>query len=81
MFPGFYIPTGFVKIGIWPEESSPESVLSVCYKLCLAAAGNPSAQVCWLANKHGCTSSLPTGIIDDRMEAAYKGNRTGTRFI
>lgn len=76
MFPGFYIPTGFVKIGIWLEESSPES-----YKLCLAAAGDPSAQVCWLANEHGCSLSLPAGIIDDRTIAAYKRNRTGTRFM
>lgn len=31
MFPGFYIPTVFVKTGIWLEEGSPESVPALCY--------------------------------------------------
>jgi len=41
MFPGFYIPTGFVKIGIWLEESSPEYVLAVCYKTVLGSSWPP----------------------------------------
>lgn len=81
MFPELYIPTGFVKIGFWLEESSPENVLALCYKLCFAAAGDPSAQVCWLANECGCSSSLPTDITDDRTETACKRNRTGNRLL
>jgi len=42
----------------------------------LAAASSPSAQMRWLADEQGCSSSLSPGIKDDGGEAAYKGNRT-----
>lgn len=77
MFPGFYIPTVFVKTGMWLEEGSPESVLLSA----TTVLGSSWQSVSWQAKEHGCHLSLPTGIIPDRTETVHKGNRAGTGFL